>query len=212
MVSRQTEKHQAELRFQRNWAAEFPLYREKVREYWLRYRFLNEILERIRLSPSGRVLDVGCGISSVLHYLPGRRFGIDPLARQYHGLYSYPDDMLVLAGAGEAIPFRDGIFEAVFCSNAIDHTEAPEAVVESIGRVLAPEGHFVLTVELFDQAGDRGGPHPHSLGEADVAELLAASFRVVFKRASRWIGLRNYAGGRDNPKQTDELVVVAKKV
>ena len=78
------DKEEWEFRWQRDtWAKDFarPENQQKVLEYWRTHRHLDEILERVRPTAETRILDVGCGISTVLHYLPGERFGVDPLAQ-----------------------------------------------------------------------------------------------------------------------------------
>lgn len=57
--------------------------------------------------------------------------------------------MTILRGVGENIPFPDEFFDAVFCSNALDHVEDPKKTVEEIHRVLKKGGYFILTVEIF---------------------------------------------------------------
>ena len=80
-----------------NWQAGvwLPLWRKpevqaKGLEYWKRFRHLDEITGMMKLNEASRVLDVGCGLCSVLHYLPGKRVGIDPIARRYAEVYQYP--------------------------------------------------------------------------------------------------------------------------
>jgi cyclopropane fatty-acyl-phospholipid synthase-like methyltransferase len=51
-----------------------------VREYWRTYRYFDETLSVVPLDEQSKILDIGCGISTVLHFLPGQRFGIDPFA------------------------------------------------------------------------------------------------------------------------------------
>ncbi len=60
-------------------------------------------------------------------------------------------DALALAGAGEApdgavqadatvLPFADGTFDGVYCSNMLEHTPVVAPVIAEIGRVLRPGG------------------------------------------------------------------------
>lgn len=96
------------------------------------------------------VIEVGCGATGVVFYLPEarRRVGIDPAAPaiiKWTGGRASVD--LVLAW-GEALPFADGTFDVAFCINCLDHTEAPEAVVREIARVLRPGGTFVFHFDI----------------------------------------------------------------
>lgn len=99
------DKYDAELLFQREWAQEFKRNQSKAREDWREYRDLDQLVSDCKITERTRVLDVGCGISTVLHFLPGERFGIDPLAEEYKKLYDYPKPLTIQKGSGEQIPF-----------------------------------------------------------------------------------------------------------
>src|SRR5690348_16430179 len=77
-----------------------PEVQAKCLEYWQQFRHLNDIRALVPLSEETRILDVGCGLSSVLHYLPGHRTGVDPLGKRYRSIYVYPFE--VLAAPGES--------------------------------------------------------------------------------------------------------------
>ncbi len=206
-----SKKEAAELHFQFQWAQEFPRARDKVEEYWREYRHLGRILEETGLDDRSKVLDVGCGISTVLHFLPGDRQGIDPLGKHYNRLYAYPAGISVQKGQGEKIPFADAHFDAVFCTNVLDHVTSPERSVAEIARVLKPGGHFLLTVELHDHHEERDEAHPHSLGAEDVERLTAPHFAsTVFQESSPWVGLRRYAAGQTSHEH-EELITLFRK-
>jgi len=206
-----SKKEAAELHFQAQWAREFPGVLDEVKDYWYEYRFLGRILEETGIGESSRLLDVGCGISTVLHFLPGERVGIDPLGKHYQRLYPYPTGITVRKGRGENIPFPDASFDAVFCSNVLDHVAEPGLTVAEIARVLKPGGHFLLSVELRDEQSDRDEAHPHSLSADDVANLTEGHFSdTVFLERSPWIGLRRYAAGMRS-SMNQELITLLRK-
>ncbi len=204
------DKRRLELEFQKRWAREFKQNPAAVLEYWKTYRAFDQILARLAIRESDRVLDVGCGVSSVLHFLPGQRYGIDPLADEYRRLYDYPPELRIQKGEGEAIPFPDEHFRAVFCSNVLDHVERPEHTLAEIERVLEPSGHFVLTVEVFAAHVSRDRAHPHALTRAVVDQLLSGRFLIEFEHEAPWVGLRNYHHGAREGKNR-ELVLVMRK-
>ena len=204
-------KEDYEFRWQaKKWARLFarPEVQEKCCEYWRRHRHLDDILARAPLGPDSRVLDIGCGISTVLHWLPGRRSGIDPLAARYREIYTYPAGMEIIGGRGELLPYADGSFDAVFCSNCIDHMERPLDVVAEAYRVLRPGGHFVLTCETFrSDAGKRDEGHPHSMTTRRLLDLVS-SFELLAHWESPWYGLRNYALGEPPTDEVENIFLL----
>ena len=144
-----------ELEFQEAWAQEFSANPLLTLEYWNRYRFLTELRRFVSVGEGSRVLDVGCGISTVLHFVEGRRYGVDVLAESYGKLYTYPQGITLIAASGEAIPFFDNSFDLIFCSNVLDHIDHPERAVAEIHRVLAAGGCFVL--HSRSSVGDKTG-------------------------------------------------------
>jgi len=104
-------KSLTELSFQATWARQFRRERAKALEYWRRYRYFDEILMLIQPGQK-RILDVGCGISTVLHFLDGERVGIDPLVthpgpRDAGHPHSFRrDDVVRLLGERFEICFR----------------------------------------------------------------------------------------------------------
>ncbi len=205
-------KYDTELLFQQQWVKEFKENQEAVLQYWKKYRYLDEINKVCRFTHDTTVLDVGCGISTVLHYVTGIRLGIDPLADEYLKLYKYPDGIQAMKGFGEDIPFVDEYFDVVFCSNALDHTTDPGKVVEEIFRALKNGGYFILTVEIFDFTSkkERNLAHPHSLEKEDVYSLIKSKFKIMFENESPWIGLRAYVKG-SREASSKELIMILKK-
>ena len=204
------DKYDVELAFQRKWAKEFELNKGKVCEYWKKYRYLDTIKRICQIDQNKTILDVGCGISTVLHYIDGKRHGIDPLADEYRKLYHYPDDITISQGRGEDLPFKEQCFDIAFCSNVLDHTENPRKTIAEIFRALKASGSFVLTVEVFAADRKRDLAHPHTFTKESVHTLIRKKFFTVFEDTSPWIGARQYVqGGRKSA--TEELVVILQK-
>ncbi len=205
-----TKKYTTELAFQMEWAREFKDNRSKVLEYWKKYRYLDDMDTICKITEDTRVLDVGCGISTVLHYIKGKRFGIDPLADEYLKLYEYPKEINIKKAFGEDIPFSDKYFDVIFCSNVLDHVTNPQKIIDEIHRVLKPSGHFLLTVEIFEEKTMRDPAHPHSLTKEMVYLLLEGRFKRIFERESPWMGLRAYVNG-SRESRNKELITILKK-
>lgn len=86
------------------------------------------------------VLDVGCGSgadSAALGSAGAEVIGIDLTAAQ---LRDRPPATIVVAGDGRALPFPSGSFDAVVCSNVLEHTPNPEDLLCEMARVVRPGG------------------------------------------------------------------------
>ncbi len=208
--NRYTNKYYAELAFQVEWVKTFKQNKDKVLECWKEYRSLDDILKICNFKEKTRVLDVGCGISTVLHYIPGERYGIDPLADYYNKIYKYPKGITVMKGFGENIPFPDSFFDVVFCSNALDHVSNPVKTVSEIHRVLKNSGLFVLIVETFDRPVSRDLAHPHNFTKRDVLKMVNA-FEIAFMEEGLWVDFGDYIEGKMLENVGSQLVMVLKK-
>jgi SAM-dependent methyltransferase len=184
-----------------------PQNQAKCLEYWRRFRHLDDIRTLITIDDDSDVLDVGCGLSSVLHFLPGRRVGIDPLGDRYRSIYQYPFD--VVTAPGESLPFEDESFDAVFSSNCIDHTSDPDRVLAEVGRVLRHGGRFALTAEIYtEDLGERNAGHPHTFTLDSLRALCSRRFRIVAEWTEPWYGLQPYCLGVFEEGQREHVLVL----
>lgn len=204
------DKYDVELNFQQKWVKDFVGNESKVLEYWKSYRYLDEIERICEINGSKKILDVGCGISTVLHFLKGQKVGIDPLAYDYSKLYNYPREVSIIRALGEEIPFKEQYFDIVFCSNVLDHTTNPQKSLAEIFRVLKNDGYFVLTVEVFENKENRDLSHPHCFTKENVYSLIENKFTPVFENKSPWIQLRFFVLGH-RESVNDELVMICQK-
>jgi SAM-dependent methyltransferase len=216
VVNRLITKSQGELIHQTNWVNVFEVNKDKTRRYWEKYRYLNKIKRICMLSPETKVLDVGCGISSVLHFVEGKKkWGIDPLVNEYKQLYEYPKDMVIDQGVGERLPYNNGSFDVCFCSNTLDHTESPQKVLSEIHRVLTDKGYCVLIVHVYSKDLEEDPVHPHRLTGEKVRFLIGSNFKTVFERESPAVDIYWYVlkdEGEDQGEPTkEELVWVLEK-
>lgn len=201
------------LSFQKKWAKEFKKNKLKVLEYWEKYCYLKEINKICKISQKKKILDVGCGISTVLHFIEGEKFGIDPLADEYLKFYNYPKDITIKRGRGEKIPFPDKYFDVVFCTNTLDHVANPRKTIKEIHRVLKEDGYFILMVNIFDKRKKHYDPvHHHCFLVKDIISLIEKKFKIVFKDVSSKPQLQSYLKECKTPKKKEELILVAKKI
>jgi SAM-dependent methyltransferase len=212
MLRRRGDKYDWEFEWQRTeW---LPLWKQsdvqmKCLEYWVRFRHFDDIKQFIQPTDQTRIMDVGCGLSSVLHFLPGVRLGIDPLGDRYKSVYEYPFE--VRRGLGEDLPVATGAFDVAFSSNCIDHTTDPDRVLREVKRALKPNGYLILTCEVFDEdLGERNPGHPHSMTSGSLRQLVSRHFSVVAEWNEPWYGLRGYCLGQPPTAQREYIYTLQK--
>lgn len=185
-------KYIVELRFQKFWVSLYRKNLHKVLEYWQKYRFLSEIEEIVDFKNSV-VLDVGCGISTLLNHVEAKqKYGVDPLVEEYKNFFKYPEDVTVKMARGENLPFQENTFDIVICSNVLDHTDDPLKTLNEIYRVLKHSGKLILTLEIFPNEIKRDAAHPHSITLKKLNLLLLGNFKYIFHKKSPWIGFMAY--------------------
>lgn len=109
-----------------------------LQRYWQRARFR---IIRGMVDGSTRALDIGCGSSRILQSLP-QAVGLDMQIRKLRWLRA-PGRHLVQGSLSE-LPFPDETFDAVICSEVIEHIAREDIVLTDMVRVLAPGGTLVL--------------------------------------------------------------------
>jgi dolichol-phosphate mannosyltransferase len=109
-----------------------------LQRYWQRRRF--RIIQDY-VPTSGRVLDIGCGTSRIVQNLP-RGVGMDLAVRKLRWLRA-PGRMLLQADMSR-LPFLDGSFDAVVCSEVIEHVPHEEVRLAEQIRVIRPGGLLIL--------------------------------------------------------------------
>jgi ubiquinone/menaquinone biosynthesis C-methylase UbiE len=107
-------------------------------------------LDALELRGTDRLLDVGCGTGSASRAAAEQGasvVGID-LSSQMIGqasrLAAGRGGVRFALGDAEALPFADGAFTALLCTNAFHHYPRPELAVREMARVLAPGGRLVI--------------------------------------------------------------------
>jgi SAM-dependent methyltransferase len=102
-------------------------------------RFFRGLLDEWKARPR-RVLVVGCGsgveVGSIAAATGADVVGIDLAVDPRHGS---PRARLVRADA-EALPFRAGAFDGLYCYHVLEHVPRPERALSEARRVLAPGG------------------------------------------------------------------------
>ncbi len=168
-------------------------------------QWVEHVLDAAAVSESDAVLDVGCGTGVLARSArkrvggSGRVIGLDLNDGMLAVAESVAPDVDWVAGDAAALPFEDGVFDAVVSQFALMYFPDRVAALSSAARVLVPGGRAAFavwgtidrcdgyrrTADVFEQLV---GPEaaeilraPHALGDPDsMARLMQeAGFDAV---------------------------------
>lgn len=115
-----------------------------------RYKWTEETLKKI---PAGyTILDAGAGECKFKKYCPhltyvsqdfGQYDGIGDIGMQEG---SWDNTKLDIVSDITAIPVADGKFDAVMCTEVLEHVPDPVAALKELNRVLRKDGYLLITV------------------------------------------------------------------
>ena len=173
--------------------------------------------DMLALTAESTVLDVGCGTGRhilELSRLPGTFIGLD-MAREDLRKMRYllvatsrqrgvRANVHIVEGNGEQLPFADGFFSHVICTETLEHVPDDEALLRDLVRVLRPGGMLVISVpdeyserllwKVSEDYRTAPGGHVRIYGRKQIKELLrkhdAAPYAVRFRHsleAMRWL-------------------------
>lgn len=152
------------------------------------------------------VVDVGCGANLIadreLASLGKQVVGVD---FTFNFLKLAPQDTPVTLIQGDAtnLPFSDETFDAVICSETVEHIPDDKAVINELARILRPNGLLFFTVpnlwnaariiEMVKHLSLRVVLMPGHLreyGQTDVVRLLHGRFNIqkVYPVGFGWAG------------------------
>ena len=105
----------------------------------------------LSLPAEGKILDVGCDGGTLLREVAAsvgaaRVVGVDLSAEAVAYCLGKSPEFDVVVGDGEDLPFADSSFDAIFCSEVLEHVERPEKLLSEIRRCLRDDGYGVLAV------------------------------------------------------------------
>ncbi len=101
---------------------------------------LEEIKKHLKIKPTDKLLDVGCGTGISTTFFSCQTTGVDPCKE----MIEQGEGNLVQAPA-EKLPFKDNSFDIVLSVTALHHTDIKQAIKE-IKRVAKPTAQIALTV------------------------------------------------------------------
>lgn len=134
-----------------------------------------------------RVIDVGAGrgMYSLDSLAPRFRQVVSVDIRTDHLAYLAEqkrrfglDNLWLVRASAEALPFRDGVFDAVICTEVIEHLQDDRQGVAELSRLLRPAGHLVLSVPV-PPAPRYDGAHVHEGYTCEQIETLLQANRLT---------------------------------
>jgi SAM-dependent methyltransferase len=139
------------------------------------------------LGAKAPMLDAGCGTGLNLAALPAGSVGIDLNPRNVALVRERLPEHVVVAGDIEELPFADGSFSTVLCTEVLEHIPYPERALTEFVRVLQPGGLLVGSVparsmvwrfRFLSSTCPRDEPFHNEYRREDVARLLEGWDRV----------------------------------
>jgi dolichol-phosphate mannosyltransferase len=116
-----------------------------LQRYWQRRR--HGVITRMAAG-FDRVLDVGCGSSRIL----ASRQSVVGLDIQLHKLrFARRFGNPLVHGSIFELPFPDGSFDCVICSEVVEHIPAEEKPFDELARVLKTGGRLILGTPDYDR-------------------------------------------------------------
>jgi len=147
----------------------------------------------------GRILDAGCGTGLLTRHLPAGSVGVDINPRNVElASRRLPTHEFLLADV-EALPFPDGSFGTVLCTEVVEHIPFPDRALREFRRILAPGGVLIgmtpaknpiWSLRFLSSSCPHSEPFHNNYTTTEVREMLGASglaptsIRYTFGRLS----------------------------
>ena len=158
---------------------------------------------RLSPKPMERVLDLGCGPARGAKALLGKGCRVTCADYSFEMARKAADNTHrrapVTRADAEFLPFADGSFDGILCSNSFHHYPRPEASLREMRRVLKPGGRLSLVDPAAESFPSRvvifGGErmlfglhevHLHTLGEWSTLLKQAGFSEVLAERGPWW--------------------------
>jgi ubiquinone/menaquinone biosynthesis C-methylase UbiE len=133
--------------------AEYAKAAERYDEKWAFYveATTRETLRRMPMTPTAKLLDVGCGTGELLRrlrvkYQDAVLAGLDPVAEMLEvarNKLTGKEDLRI--GYADSLPWQSGTFDVVVSCNMFHYISHPIAALREMARLLRPGGSLVLT-------------------------------------------------------------------
>jgi len=132
------------------------------------------------IKPGMTILDVGVGTGRLLSHFPeARRYGIDVSINYAERLLDTGAEIAV--GKVEELPYIDGAFDVVFCTDVLEHVENLLLASRELVRVVKPGGILIVRVPYKEDLSlYLQDDYPYRL--AHLRNFDEYSLRLLFER------------------------------
>lgn len=142
IVSALADLHAADIRWTDDYLARTPFHPG----FWSRVRIDQAIAENASVA-HGVLLDVGCGVKPYENLFR-------PYVEEYIGIEYSPEsgfrgNKADVCGDAGYLPFADGSFDTILCTEVMEHVPNPEKTIEEFARLLRPGGKVLTTAPFF---------------------------------------------------------------
>jgi ubiquinone/menaquinone biosynthesis C-methylase UbiE len=109
---------------------------------------IKKLISAAQIVETDKILEVGCGAGHILERIQkGKLYGIDISDIQIKRATERLGNKVVLVKSpGEKIPYEDGYFDKLLCSEVIEHVLDPTPLLVEMKRVLKDEGILSLSI------------------------------------------------------------------
>lgn len=150
-----------------------------VNPFWFARRGLLAGLREFLPELRGAVVDVGCGSQPYRHLLAAATecVGVDvdtPVTRALGEADVFYD--------GRRLPFADARFDAVLCSQVLEHVFAPADFLAELHRVLRPDGRLLLATPFAWDEHEQPRDFARYASFGLRALLESAGFEILAQR------------------------------
>jgi SAM-dependent methyltransferase len=153
---------------------------------WLSGHLLYSRLKPALKTVQGNVLDVGCGLTPYKNWIGD---GVAHGNVSYTGLDTTPESRadIVVIEDDKTWPLDAGRFDAVLCTQVIEHAKNTSFVIQEILRVLKPGGALILTAPFAFNV--HGAPKDYRRFSAfGIEALLEGKFEISILETQGAIG------------------------
>lgn len=161
----------------RFWSFAAPVYDAQFLQRWVYRPAQDEVIAQLREHGARRIADVGCGTGILADRIqrelePDEIFGVDMSDGMLAQAQHRTSKVWWMQGPAEALPFGDGVLDAVVSTSAFHFFDQP-AALRDFHRALAPGGMVAVATisvsypEVLDKltAGRSNPAHNPSPGE-----------------------------------------------